>query len=70
MFVGVWKIAEFKLDLQGLPIPTIKKDGMEFYKASFDIEMTLHATSLSFCGVYGKGTPTAKRFPATDVLFR
>ncbi|KAF2445472.1 putative Hsp70 family chaperone [Karstenula rhodostoma CBS 690.94] len=67
---SVWEIAEFKIDLEGLFIPTIWKDGKEFYEAKFDIEMTLHAASLSFCGVYGKGTPEARRFPATNVVFR
>ena len=70
MFIGVHKLAEFKLDLRGLNIPTRLVDGKEFYEANFDIEMTLHAASLSFCGVYGKGTPNAKRFPAADVVFR
>ncbi|OKL64061.1 hypothetical protein UA08_00165 [Talaromyces atroroseus] len=65
----VWKIAEFEFDLRGLVIPTIWVNGTEFYSAYFSIEMTLHAASLSFCAVYGKGTPDAKRFPAKQVQF-
>ena len=70
MFVGVWAIAEFRMDLPRHSIPTRWQGGKEFYEAKFDIEMTLHAASLSFCGVYGKGTPEVKRFPATNVVFR
>ncbi|OAG11476.1 putative Hsp70 family chaperone [Paraphaeosphaeria sporulosa] len=66
---SVREIAKFKMDLRGLSIPTITKGAQEFYEARFDIEMTLRAASLSFCGVYGKGTPEAKRFPATNVVF-
>ncbi|KAF9732889.1 hypothetical protein PMIN06_007483 [Paraphaeosphaeria minitans] len=66
---SVREIAQFRMDLKGLFIPTIIKGGQEFYEARFDIEMTLRAASLSFCGVYGKGTPEAKRFPATNVVF-
>lgn len=58
------------MDLRGLFIPTIWKGGEEFYEAKFDVEMTLNAARVSFCGVYGKGTPEVKRFPATNVIFR
>lgn len=66
----VWEIAEFKLDLRGLTIPTKWVNGTEFYEAEFVIDMTLRAASLSFCGVYGKDTPHAKQFPAKHVQFR
>ncbi|KAE8356307.1 hypothetical protein BDV28DRAFT_145342 [Aspergillus coremiiformis] len=66
----VWEIAEFTLDLHGLTIPKKWLNGIEFYEVEFEIEMTLRAASLPFCGVYGKGTPHARRFPATNVQFR
>ncbi|KAJ5921154.1 Hsp70 family chaperone [Penicillium verhagenii] len=66
---NVSKIVEFKLELHGLDIPITRKNGCNFYEAEFVIEMTLHAASLSFCGVYGKGS-SAKRFPAKKVQFR
>ncbi|PVH67866.1 hypothetical protein DL98DRAFT_600035 [Cadophora sp. DSE1049] len=66
----VWEIAEFKPDLRGLTIPTKLINGTEFYEVEFAIEMTLRAASLTFCAVYAKDTPDAKRFPAKHVQFR
>lgn len=57
------------MDLRGLSIPTAWVGNKEFYVANFVIEMTFHAASLSFCGVYGKDTPNAKKFPAVDVVY-
>jgi hypothetical protein len=60
----------FKLDLKGLSIDgTIWINGTQFYVAKFVIEMTLHSASLSFCGVYGKGTANPKRFAPRHVQF-
>ncbi|EJP61364.1 Hsp70 family chaperone, putative [Beauveria bassiana ARSEF 2860] len=69
---NAWKITDFSLDLQGLTIPTIPHNGgrTRFYKANFEIEMILEATSLTFCGVYGRNTPDERRCPAKKVSFK
>ncbi|CAI6334531.1 unnamed protein product [Periconia digitata] len=65
---GVREIAKFKIDLQGLKIPTRWIKGRQYYEAKFEVEMTLHSASLSFCGVYTHNGEK-KRFKATDVRF-
>ncbi|TQV94208.1 Hsp70 family chaperone [Cordyceps javanica] len=69
---NAWKITDFSLDLRGLTIPKITHtEGKTwFYKAVFEIEMILEATSLSFCGVYGRNTPDERRCPAKKVSFK
>lgn len=67
---NAWKITDFSLDLRGLTIPTISHNGGRLYKAIFEIEMILEATSLTFCGVYGRNTPNERRCPAKKVSFK
>ncbi|OAQ98194.1 hypothetical protein LLEC1_02306 [Akanthomyces lecanii] len=67
---AAWEITDFSLDLEGLPIPTVVMDGDNFYEARFEIEMILRATSLAFCGVYGRGTANERRCAAKTVDFK
>lgn len=57
------------MDLRGLDIPIERHGGVDLYIAKIDIEMTLDSASLSFCGVYGKGTSNEKRFEPKLVQF-
>jgi hypothetical protein len=57
------------MDLQGLDVPIKSENGTDFYVANIDIEMTLDSASLSFCGVFGKGTSHEKRFAPKLVPF-
>ncbi|QKX64444.1 uncharacterized protein TRUGW13939_11618 [Talaromyces rugulosus] len=67
---NVSELVSFQLDLHGLNIPTIQIGSTEFHQATFTIKMSLNSASLSFCGVYVKGTPDEKRFPAEQVQFQ
>jgi hypothetical protein len=52
-----------------IPITTATYNGSPLYVAKIDIEMTLDSASLSFCGVYAKGTSKEKRFEPQYVQF-
>ncbi|EGX95281.1 Hsp70 family chaperone, putative [Cordyceps militaris CM01] len=69
---NAWKVTDFSLDLRGLTIPTIahNRGRTRLYQAYFEIEMILEATSLTFCGVYGRNTPDERRCPAKKVSFK
>lgn len=66
--IGVWEVAKLEIDLKDVDIPTRWIKGRKFYDARFDVEMTLHSASLSFCAVYTHGQEV-KRFEAKNVRF-
>lgn len=57
------------MDLRDINIPKETHKGTELYVAKIDIEMILDSASLSFCGVYAKGTSKEKRFKPNHVQF-
>lgn len=66
---GIRECANFTMDLRDVEIPTRTHKGTPLHVAKIDIEMTLDSASLSFCGVYGKGTNKEKRFEPQYVQF-
>lgn len=57
------------MDISHLTVPTEIHKGKVFYVAKIDIEMVLESASLKFCGIYGKGTDSEKRFEPQLVTF-